>query len=316
MADLYYKDASYSYISDSLETKLLILLPGGCYWAKSEKGGCTMCGFQQAVDEFTGGKKISDDEIWAIFESAPIGDPEIRNVTIFTGGSFTELAPAIQEKIFERLGRQNHIREVYIETRPELVKMEKMKILLGLLDKSQTLKVGIGLEAQDDRIREVLINKGFTKQQYEEAFNILKGLQIRILTYIFLKPPGLSEKQALEEAILTAQYAFGLGTDEIAIESALVQPGTTMHEDYKKGNFSPPWLWTIIELIQKIQRLGPLHLGGFMDEPQPIAIPSNCGQCSNSVREALERFRQTYNPAELKGLDCACKHVWRRKISQ
>ncbi|RKX76096.1 MAG: hypothetical protein DRP87_12810 [Spirochaetes bacterium] len=52
----------------------------------------------------------------------------------------------------------------------------------------------------------------------EEAVNLIEEYGFQSLAYILIKPPFLSEQEAIEEAIDTVKIAFELGFDAVSIE--------------------------------------------------------------------------------------------------
>jgi len=313
----YSTDLIYNFETKQPTTRLTLLLPGkGCSWALGKSGGCTMCGFSQSVREI--GKKFTDRNLLSLYETAEIATrkqkPKI--LTIYNAGSFinnTEISSNVQMAICQKVEKHPTIEILLIETRAEFVTEEKIKTLKKSLGK-KNLIVALGLEAQDDKIRNIYINKGLTKKTFEKAVKIIRESGAKPFAYVFIKPIFLTEKQAIEEAIKTAKYAFDCGTEEIAFESAFVQPGTLMEKLYKQKKFTPPWLWSIIEVIKKTRDLGNVRIGGFEDEPPPIAIPSNCPKCSENIKKALQRYRENNDIDELSGLNCFCKEKWKKAI--
>jgi hypothetical protein len=95
--------------------------------------------------------------------------------------------------------------------------------------------------------------------------------------------------------------------DEVSLSCAFVQENTPLHELYKLGQFQPPNLWSIIEVIEKTAHLGPVRIGSFDDEPPPIAKPHNCPNCNAVISCAIEKYRQTQDPKVFAGLNCSCK---------
>jgi len=166
-----------------------------------------------------------------------------------------------------------------------------------------------------DKVREKYIHKGMSRRSYERAVGIAKESGARVLTYVFLKPIVLTEAQAIREAIKTIEYAFKTGSDVVALESAFVQQGTVMEDYFARGQFSPPKLWSVIEVAKRTKEMGPVLIGGFVDEPMPIAIPRNCDKCSQRIYRALDDYRTTLDLSVLDGIeDCECRRVWEKEI--
>jgi hypothetical protein len=313
----YYLDSIYDFDEKKTISRLVLLLPGrGCVWAQ-KTGGCTMCGFSQKIRQI--GKNFTSQDLIALYKTAEIMTIEDNPfmLTVYNGGSFIndyEIPLEVQKKICQLVKNHPTIKKLFVESRAEFVTAEKIQTLKKELGEKK-LVVAIGLEAQDDKIRNIYINKGLTKETYEKAIKIIKQNGAKALTYVFIKPIYLSEREAMVEAIKTAEYAFRVGkTDEIAFESAFIQEGTLMEKLYREGKYKPPWLWSIIEVIKKTEYLGPIHLGGFEDEPPPIAIPTNCPYCSKKIKEAMQVYRETNNLKVFDNLYCDCKKEWEKII--
>jgi hypothetical protein len=306
----------YDFQERKTSKHLILLLPGnGCEWAK-KTGGCTMCALSQKCQEI--GKNFSGNDLVSLCKIAidlnrkkhPI------NLTIYNGGSFLnnrEIPEETQLKICRIVEKDPSIKKLFIESRVEFIDEQKIKSLKKEL-KNKTLIIGIGLEAQDDKIRNTFIRKGLNKKDYEEKIKLLKENGVKIISYVFLKPIYLSEKEAIEEAIKTIDYAFKAGTDEVALEIAFIQEGTVMEKLFKENKYKPPWLWSVIEVIKKTYNLGPISVGGFGDTPPPIAISSNCNICSSEIKDSLQQYRETHDINLLNNLKCSCYKLYKKEI--
>ena len=316
----------YSYIDhifDPSEGKQIcrwvLMLPGaGCSWAKQRTGGCHMCGFKHETKKYTLGLRFPPFVFMKIFEDGyemiKENNPEL--LAIFNGGSFlndAEIPASAQINICERIKRINSIKKLLLETRPEYITTKKIKALISNLGKKKLI-VAIGLECASDEIREKSINKGFTRKDYERAINLSKDAGAEVLTYVFLKPLYLSEKKAIEEAVESARYAFLKGSDYVVFNAALVQKGTKMEELYKKGEFRPPWLWSVIEVAKRTHNLGPIRIGDFTDEPTPIAYPQNCNKCTPFINDLFKNYKESCDITVFENVDCECREKWKKEI--
>ncbi|RLC38164.1 MAG: TIGR01210 family radical SAM protein [Candidatus Nealsonbacteria bacterium] len=314
----FYTEKVFSPDTQDTITRLVILLPGkGCWWAKQKGGGCTMCGFAEKLKEIRSYQYSAQDLVILCKIALELCEESPVEIAIFNGGSFlndNEIPLKAQEKIAS-LAARLPIQTLYVESRPEFVTTDKIRKLVGIL-KEKKLKVGIGLEAVTDVIRERNINKGFTLKEYERAVEALLSKNAEVLTYVFLKPVKVSERKAIQEAVKTIRYAFKKGSKEVALEAALVQEGTVMAKLFHQGKYRPPWLWSVIEVIKRTYKLGFVHVGNFDDEPSPIAIPFNCHRCTPKVLSALQAYRETHSLESLKYLRCSCKTKWKKEVFQ
>lgn len=313
----FYVDKIYDFDQKTSVSRLTVFLPGkGCEWFV-KRGGCSMCAFGKKAFEV--GKNFSNKDLLLLYEIAVnfTKNDYPFNLTIYNGGSFLndkEISTNVQLKICEKVKNHPSIKKLFIESRVEFIKDYKIKKLKEYLG-NKKLVIGIGLESQDERIRNIYIKKGLKKKDYEKVIKILHNNNVKVLTYVFLKPIYLSEKEAIEEAIKTIEYAFKAGTDEVALESAFIQEGTMMAKLFYENKYKPPWLWSIIEVIKKTYHQGPIHIGSFTDEPPPIATPFNCPLCSLKIRNRLQQYRETHNINLFDDLECECYELWKKEVT-
>ncbi len=299
----------YSFFEEEKINSWTLMLPGsGCEYHK-KTGGCTMCGFYKSTDKYAKGMLFPGFIFKTLFSLAQRAvESELpREIFIFNGGSFLndkEIPVSFRHYLYDQVSKSNHLDRLIIESRCEYITDSKIaKAVCDLNGKK--LVIGIGLESQDDYIRNIVINKSLTKTMFQEKVALLKRYGVDVLAYIFLKPSGLSEKEAYKETIETIKYALSIGVREIALSCAFVQEGTKMAEDFHKGNFRPPYLWTILEIIKEINANNwPVSIGGFSDEPPPISAPANCLDCSPQIYLAIEKFRQDRILGSIPTCDC------------
>lgn len=319
--NFHYLEKRYNVEKARQELTLVVLLPGkGCAWVQQTNGeGCNMCGFKHILAKVNSEQFFSSLMLESIVKDA-IKDtiqkkPEA--LVIYNGGSFlnpSEIFLEAQEKILEGVVRHPTIQSIIVESRPEFVTAEKISRYVSILG-TKKLKVAIGLECVDDELRRKFINKGFSKADYDYSGKMIIDNGGQLSTYVFVKPLGLADKDAIDEAIETAKYAFSRGS-HVLLSCAFIQEGTKMANCYHRKEYKPPWLWTIIEIVKRLHNLGQIHIGSFHDEPQPVAIPQNygCG-CSEEVENALWRYNLTRDISLLKNLSCKCQRVWREEVS-
>jgi len=312
----YYLTQSYNHSSQKTEMRMIFAIPGGCFWAKSAKGGCTMCGFQRGLDQFWEIAKIMGinlTDFVSIFERALLHLKDTSSLDFFTGGSFWEIPDYIMASFFKRLNQIGQLKEVLIESRPEFVTRENVQKLKAMARPGLTLKVAIGLETVSDQIREQNINKGFTRQAYEEAVKLLESEGLIPCTYVLLKPLGLSEKEAIAETVKTIEWASSKGSKFSLLQVAFIQGGTTLAQEYEKGKYRPPWLWSVMDILSRLSKKYDISLGRFDDYPPPIATAHNCGQCDNEINAIFEEYRRTNRlPSQFPQCDCYPK--WQADI--
>ncbi|PIZ70482.1 MAG: hypothetical protein COY09_02865 [Candidatus Portnoybacteria bacterium CG_4_10_14_0_2_um_filter_39_11] len=258
--EFYALDDIYDVFSGQQKKRLTLLLSGyGCAWGK-----CTVCGFGKKLAEIhqkypgllrldhgrlrLGLPRIDDvADLVAFYRMAVMLNVKQQPqwLYIYNGGSFLnadEIPLTAQIAIARLVGQHKSLDSLFVESRPEFVSSLSLARLTDGL-KGKTLEIGIGLEAITDRVREVLIRKGFSRDDYGRAVGVCKNRGVKVLAYVFLKPLGLTEAESIDEAVRTIKYAFEAGTDEVSLSCAFVQEGTVMYEAFlKEGEekFIPP----------------------------------------------------------------------------
>ncbi len=303
----------YSWSQKKSINRLIISLPGsGCQYYKT-KGGCSMCGFHNETKKFSHGFLYPFKIFKILLESSLklVHSREISEIYIFNGGSFLndkEIPLKFQKYVFKRVSELKVIKVIFIESRIEYISEKKLQLISSL--KSQLeIKIAIGFESQNDYIRNKIIKKSLSKKSFERTIFLISQYNLKSCAYVFLKPLKLTEKEALQEAQKTISYLNSLNVSEIILSVAFVQKNTEMYKEYLNGNYRPPYLWTLISLIEHFLRDDiPLSVGGFSDKPKPIAITKNCDLCSNDIYLLLDEYRKYNILNKIPQCDCYKKY--------
>ncbi|KYC45875.1 MAG: Radical SAM superfamily protein [Candidatus Methanofastidiosum methylothiophilum] len=282
---------------------LSIILPTvGCRWRR-----CNMCSYfedsptDSSIDTFS----IFVDE----FNSAY--DNEIRKVKLFTSGSFLdprEVRPECAKKIVSFLSEKG-INEVTLESRPEYVIEGYLKELME--DSDLQIEVAIGLESSNNRVLEHSINKGFTFEDYISSSKVLKKLDIKNKAYLIIKPPFLTEKEAIYDAINSAKAIENIA-DVISFNPMTVHKDTLVEYLWNKGEYSPPWAWSILKILKETSNLRPDIIC------HPVAFgrsrgPKNCKNCNRDIEKRILEFSLNNDP-DILDYECDCKKEWEEEL--
>jgi len=300
----------------------------GCSYRRNSKWqlGCYMCGYYAKV---AFGVKPTALQLVRQFEKT-INKLESEStlkydvIEFVNDGSFLneeEVPFATQRKIFKKIATKSEIKRVLIETRPEFLTENKISQLFDILRSDQKLEIGIGLETVDEFILNFSINKGYGVEEFENTIGIIEKYKNRcnVLAYALVKPPYLTEKEALEDSIKTGKYIkelnkrFGVKI-VIKYEPAVVAEGTLseiLYEEKNKNrgrNYTPPSYWTIVEIIARMEVEGASNLvriGAREDMDAFKAIPAtyyNLGMLSRYdfiIYDAVQKFNQHKNIVNL-----------------
>lgn len=292
------------FLGESVSAGVIILSTRGCRWGLSS--GCSMCGY--VYDSIR--KRQNGDEILKQFKDAFAKVKDVEYLKIFNSGSFfddSEISDKMRQKIFAMINEKK-IKRLQVESRPEFLNSEKLKEAKKNL-KAQ-LEVGIGLETTNDDIRVNCINKGFLLEDFINALNICKEFEVETKAYLLIKPLFLGEKEALEDAVNSAVEVSKLGVSRISFNPVNVQKGTLLEYMWRRGEYRPPWLWTVVETLKKTRRKVRIPILSHPVATGKRRGPHNCGECNGDIHNAIINFSITQDHKYLNG-KCDCEEMWK-----
>ncbi len=296
---------------------IFVVLPTpGCAWAVSGSGGCTMCSY--VADSPL--EKVDPDLLVDIFKKSmerhEIG--EKTAVKIFVSGSFLnseEIPKKSRDKILNLLKDEENVEEVVVESRPEFITEKVLKECCEALG-DKIFEIGIGLETSNNYTREEKINKGFSKEDFEKAVETIKTTQltcdVRAKAYLFVKPILTSEKDAIEEAVKSAEYVESVGANRISFCPATIHKDTLMELLWRGGSYQPPWIWSVLEIIKQVRRS--LEIPVIMDTAGfgSRRGPYNCKKCNSRLKSAI--IESNLEQSVLDDFECKCKDNWKAEV--
>lgn len=319
----------YSNINKKPELALTITLsPTGCDWA--QKGGCTMCG------EFEGSYKekilvkdpkfhisqfamaISNPNIWT---AARLENRDISWLRINQEGNFfneAEMNRTAQLAILNLAVHIYGIKKITVESRPQYITERTISDIAKIFKNSNIdFEIGMGLEAQNEIIRNVCINKQEKNLDYINAVRLLKKYGISPLAYIIIKPPFLTEAEAIDEAVETAHFAHEIGFERISFEPMSIHPYTLIDLLRQTGDYYAPWLWSVVEIAIRCSDISDIvGIGGVGYYPIPSSYAHNyCNvseDCNEQFLKAIMEYNRTRNITAFSNLSCRCKTEWQK----
>lgn len=291
----------------------IVLRTIGCSHARKESGGCTMCSYlldgtnqpvtsEQLVNQFQHGyAKLSN-------ETAPI------SVKLYTSGSLfdpDEVPFEARREIFGIIARDTRVHEVVLESRPEYITDESISETRRELGDRQ-VEIGIGLESSNDDIRIICVNKGFAKSEFQKALLTAQVHDIGIRAYILVKPPFLTERDAIIDASKSIIDAAEMGVNTISLNPVNVQKYTLVEKLWRRGDYRPPWLWSVVEILKRSRQEIKKSINIICD---PVGGGKrrgahNCRACDENVIQAIREFSLTQNVDVLGNLTCDCFATW------
>jgi len=282
-----------------VDAGVIILKTVGC--SHFREGGCSMCGYNVGSDP-----NASPESILRQFEHGLRDVGDVRLLKVYTSGSFLDECEVPLEASRKMLlhCRDKNVRLLF-ESRPEYVSPKRLDELMAIHD---DIEVALGLESSNDRILKYSINKGFKAEDYEKAARLLaeKGLDVR--TYVLLKPPFITESEAISDSISTVKFAAKM-SDTVSLNPVNVQRGTLVEKLWRNWAYRPPWLWSVLEVLRATTDTDVKMLceptGGGRERGA-----HNCGECDDVILHSLKSYSLSQDPAKLGSPDCECKEVW------
>jgi radical SAM enzyme (TIGR01210 family) len=296
------------FMGKPVEAFVIILRTKGCTWANTS--GCSMCGyFNDSILH-----DINSNDIIIQVEKAMERYNGEKIIKIFNSGSFfdnNEIKPKTRTNILKFISKKAE--KISVESRPEYITNHKLSQIKDILD-SKEFEIGIGLETANDFIRKYSINKGFNFKQYKEAIEIIKNNEFKIKTYLLLKPPFLTEEEAIIDIIQTVEKIKNM-TDLISLNPTNIQRNTYVEYLWRRKQYTPPWLWSIMKvLIQSKRIIGGKRIKSDVVGGGNYRGPHNCGKCDYNIIENISNFSINQNIELLKNINCDCYEKWLDQI--
>ena len=260
-----------------------------------------MCGYN--VDSSNG---ISQQNITKQFDSAMDQLVGISFLKIYTSGSFLdecEITSDTSDHMLKRCADANL--RLLFESRPEYVTTERLDRVLAIHD---DLEIALGLESSNDNVLRYSINKGFAVEDYEKATAVLNAKGIDVRTYVLLKPPFLTESEAIEDAKATIAFA-AKSSKTISLNPVNVQKGTLVERLWRNWAYRSPWLWSVLKVLRESDMKGKKLIcdptGGGKERGA-----HNCGKCDEVILDSIRAYSTTQDRSRLGSPECDCRETW------
>jgi hypothetical protein len=285
-----------------------ILETRGCSHDR-EGGGCSMCGY--AGD--TPLRPPTEEELLAQVEHVASRREDASWVKLYTSGSMLdpgEVPPTVLEAVVEAFGDADMLT---VESRAEHVSRGRVE---ALGDTSRR-EVAIGLESASDAVLAEAVHKGMTLHGFQEAARQVKDAGARLRAYVLLKPPFLTEAEAVDDALEAAAVAAAAGADVVSVNPVNIHGDTLVDFLHYRGEYEPPWLWSVVDVLERASLVLPK---GTRVVSAPTAGGKargahNCGRCDKDVLRAVEYHRLSGDVEELGEVpDCDCRSRWRAQL--
>ncbi|MCX4094567.1 radical SAM protein [Nocardia sp. alder85J] len=284
--------------------KKVILMSGGC-----SVPTCTMCPF---TNENNHGHTSNDDGLVAQVEqmlARADGEPDYEVLALYNDGSFfapREVPEPVRVRIAE-LVAVSGVRRLVVESLPQFVTPEVVGPFVDALSGVE-LEVGIGLQSADDLVRETLVNTRVSRAAFEAAVVTMSDLGVRPKIYLMIKPPFLTDAEAVTDVLGSVRYVRSLGIDGVTLCPTRVSRNTVAWQLYQADRYRPPNLWTVVDAVrgaheQAAIRVACINLRG---NDFDSIFPDSCPWCADRIVDGLVRYSETGDLADLPD-DCPCR---------
>ena len=288
------------------------------------RGGCTMCnyGYSRRV--------TSQDMIASIAEAIVESDlkPEDKLLITPSGSMFdpSEVPPEAFVGIMQII-RDYETYSFKCETQARYVTCAKLEEYRKLLE-DRHLYIVAALESSNAWIRRNCLNKDLPTQVFLDAIHAAKSTNVAFSTDILLGAPFLSERESIEDATASVKWVLSKGVDECYLFPVHVKIGTITHWLWEHGRFTPPSLWSLVEVLGRFgsQDLAKIsvawHKSYYVNQAIPSKkqqrIPFTCVKCYDRVIELLDQFVATRSREVidlLQDLTCECRDSWWKRVN-
>jgi radical SAM enzyme (TIGR01210 family) len=311
-----FTDRRIGHLNGHCVDRLVLFLRGtGCSWV-SQVGGCTFCGFWDATNF---GHKVSDSQylqqVDNALENVAAEIERFPIVCLYNDGSLlveTEMGFEVLCAILKRLAGYQHVRRLVIEAKIVDIKEAQLPKLMSAVGPKE-LEIAVGFESANPTVRDLCVNKNFSDDVFAARAALLRDHGIRLVPLVMIKPPFLTEGQAIHDAVETLERLDQFSFPRIDLEMATVERHTLVAELWRQGLYSPPRLWSVIEIIKRSRALG-VRTPTFISPPNysvpSLDFTSNCPACTPLAVEAIQHYNQAFDVSSFEPLNCACRDEW------
>ena len=158
----------------------------------------------------------------------------IKKYIAYFQSSTNTFAPVNElERLYHEAIAQKDVVAISIATRPDCLPPKVIDLIQSLTSKVDVW-IELGLQSSfDDTLK--IINRGHTFQDYKNAVEALKKINVRICTHIMIGLPGESRTHIKK----TAQRISSNGTHEVKIHPLLILKGTPLESMHQQGRIAP-----------------------------------------------------------------------------
>ena len=202
------------------------------------RGGCIYCGERGAGEHIEPSISIREQVLSAL-EGA---DEDEMFVAYFQNFTNTYAHVDILRKRYDAALIDERIKVLAIGTRPDCINEEIADLIASYKDRADVW-VELGLQTANDATADI-INRGYHRDSFEKAMEILKRKDIPVVIHLIVGLPGENMKDIKE----TVEYINRFELFGIKIHSIYVMKGTELEKMYKSGSYTPPSMCDYVDM--------------------------------------------------------------------
>ncbi|ULJ77366.1 hypothetical protein MF410_15070 [Rhizobium sp. C104] len=236
--DIYYE------FGQPLRRHVIVLLSAGCSIPT-----CTMCPFTN-YNLFGTGEQPPDPvaQVYRALRKREAQGVDI--ISLYNDGSFfadSELGVEQRASIAQLVNDAN-IPRLMVESLPQFITPDRIEHFTRHLDAKLT--VGIGLQSENDFIRQVCVGTSFNKKQFELSLDVLNKYDVNAKIYVMVKPPFLGDGEAYHDVLSTSKYLMDLRVSNVTLCPTRVADNTIVADLYRLGIYRPPHPCTVLACLR------------------------------------------------------------------
>src|SRR5947209_7049156 len=148
--------------------------------------------------------------------------------------------------------------------------------------------MALGLESTNENVLRYAVNKVWGLKEHMRAATVAREAGATVKTYLLIKPPFLTEREAIEDAVRSGHDADP-HSDTVSFNPVNVQSRTIVDRLFRRGEYRPPWLWSVVEVLERTRDLK-AHVKSHPTAGGLVRGAHNCGTCDRRVVNAIEEF--------------------------
>lgn len=287
----------------------------GCTY--DAQGGCIMC-------DYSNGPYTSSGQMISYIKRGLKSIPsDCTNLLVSPSGSMLDTKEVPLEALTGILRELEKTPfRIFFETRAETVNEDVIRVCKDILG-NRFGGLYIGLESASPFVLKYCVNKQLRLSSVTEAIGICKRYGAEAVLNVLVGIPFLSSEESIRSAADTVNWGLNNGASQCDLFPIHIKCATPLSSLYEAGAYSPPSLWEILEVLNRLDESTWRKVGlswyTSNGSYNAVSSPSTCPLCVGRVIECFDGFAQTKSPewiARLNKIDCPCKRNWEKKASK